>query len=181
MTRRSQVAFAAGFAGALALGWLGFPSLRYVAADQPLRFSHRVHTSEATGFGCTDCHAIRADGEFAGIPPLSTCAACHAEAVGSSPEEKRLVEEFVKPGREIPWRVYSRQPDNVRFPHAPHVQGARLACERCHGAHGTSDTLAAFEADPISGYARGLVTMDECEDCHRERGRGAQACIGCHR
>lgn len=181
MTRRAQVAFLAGLAAALAFGWLGFPRLRYVTADQPLPFSHRVHTSEATGLACQDCHAVRANGEFGGIPPLATCAGCHADPIGTSAGEKRLVEDFVRPGREIPWHVYARQPDNVRFPHAPHVTRAQIPCEGCHGAHGTGEALVAFETDRISGYARGLATMDECERCHRERGRGPLACIGCHR
>jgi hypothetical protein len=181
MNRRSLAAFAIGLAAALAAGWLAFPRWLYVSADQPLSFNHRLHTSDATGFACADCHAVRADGEFAGIPPVESCAACHAEPVGATAAEKRLVEEFVKPGREIPWRVYARQPDNVRFPHAPHVRRAKLSCESCHGAHGTSETLVAFQADRVSGYARGLITMDRCESCHRETGRGPLACIGCHR
>ncbi|HEY6555302.1 MAG TPA: menaquinone reductase multiheme cytochrome c subunit QrcA [Vicinamibacteria bacterium] len=181
MTRRSPIAFLVGLTGALAFGWLGLPHLRFVAADQPLQFSHRVHTSEATGLACADCHSFRANGEFAGIPPLATCSGCHADPIGTSPDEKRLVEEFVKTGREIPWHVYSRQPDNVRFPHAPHVTEARIPCESCHGAHGTSESLFRFETNRVSGYARGLATMGACEGCHRERGRGATACIGCHR
>jgi hypothetical protein len=181
MNPRPSAAFATGLAAALAVGWLAFPRWRYVSADQPLSFDHRVHTSDTTGFGCVDCHPIRPDGEFAGIPTVATCAACHAEAIGTTAAEQRLVEEFVKPGREIPWQVYARQPDNVRFPHAPHVQRAKLACDRCHGPHGASETLVAFQADRVSGYARGLLGMDECESCHREAGRGPLACIGCHR
>jgi hypothetical protein len=181
MTRRSAVAALLGLASALALGWGGFPRLLYVAADQPLPFSHQVHTSEAAGLGCSDCHSFRADGSFAGIPPLATCAGCHAEPIGTSAGERRLVDEFVARGREIPWRVYSRQPANVHFPHAPHVTRAGIACERCHGGHGASATLAAFEENRISGYARGVTSMAECEGCHRERGRGARSCLGCHR
>jgi hypothetical protein len=181
MTRRAQAAFLAGFAAALAFGWLAFPRLRYVNTDQPLDFSHAVHTSEATGLGCADCHSVAEDGRFTGIPRLETCANCHSEPIGAAPGEKRLVDEFVDRGREIPWLVYSRQPDNVRFPHAPHVGRAEIACERCHGAHGTSESLARVETNRISGYSRGALTMDECESCHRERGRGALACLGCHR
>jgi len=181
MTRRSWLVFLAALVPALAFGWLGFPRLLYVAADQPLQFSHRTHASEAIGLTCEDCHAFRADAEFAGIPTLAKCADCHSEPIGDSAEEKRLVDEFVKPGREIPWHVYARQPDNVRFPHAAHVKRAGIACDGCHGAHGVSATLVAFESDRVSGYARGLATMDECEACHRERGRGTLACIGCHR
>ena len=103
----------------------GFPRLLYARAEQPLRFSHKTHASEQAGLGCADCHPIAEDGRFAGIPRVDNCAACHAEPQGETTDEKRLVEEYVKPAREIPWLVYSRQPENVRFPHAVHVKRAR--------------------------------------------------------
>jgi menaquinone reductase, multiheme cytochrome c subunit len=178
---RSAAVFVAGLAGALAFGWLGFPHLLYVAADQPVQFSHAVHTSDAAGLSCADCHSFRVDGTFGGIPPVSACGDCHGETIGSSAEEKRLVEEYVKPGREIRWRVYARQPDNVFFPHAPHVKKAGIACETCHAGHGQSPSLVAFESDRVSGYARHLMMMSECEGCHRRRHQGTLACVGCHR
>jgi hypothetical protein len=178
---RPLAAFLAGLVPALAFGWLGFPRLLHVAAEQPLQFSHQVHTSEATGLGCDDCHGFRSDGELAGIPSAASCAGCHAEPIGDSTEERRLVEEFVAPCREIPWLAYSRQPDHVYFPHFAHVTSAGLACEDCHGPHGASASLAAVEIDRITGYARGQIRMGECEECHRESGRGTLACIGCHR
>jgi hypothetical protein len=177
---RGRAVFLAGAVAALAFGWLGFPRVRYVAAEQPLQFSHAVHASDA-GLACADCHSVRDDGGFTGIPGVARCAECHAEPMGESAEEKRLVEEYVKPEREIPWRVYARQPDNVHFPHAPHVKGAGIPCETCHGAHGASASLAAFESERVSGYSRGVLTMQACEDCHHSRGQGAVACIGCHK
>ena len=181
MTRRGLVFFSAGLACALALGWLAFPRLLYARAEQPLRFSHRTHVSDKTGFGCADCHPLGEDGRFAGIPRLDNCAGCHAEPQGDSAEEKRLVEEYVKPGREIPWRVYARQPENVRFPHAVHVKRAGLACERCHGPHGASDALPAQETNRITGYSRGLARMSECESCHAQDHRERTACLACHK
>jgi hypothetical protein len=181
MTRRGLVFFSAGLALALALGWLAFPRLLYARAEQPLRFSHKTHVSDKTGFGCADCHPLGEDGRFAGIPRLDSCAGCHAEPQGDSAEEKRLVEEYVKPGREIPWRVYARQPENVRFPHAVHVKRAGLACERCHGPHGSSDALPAQETNRITGYSRQLAKMSECEGCHTEHQRERTACLACHK
>jgi len=179
MKRRTLGFFVAGLAVALALGWLGFPRLLFARAEQPLRFSHKTHA--ATGSGCADCHPIGADGRFAGIPRVETCAACHAEPQGKSADEKRLVEDYVKPGREIPWLVYSRQPDNVRFPHAVHVKRAGIACERCHGAHGASDALPALETNRITGYSRDLATMNDCESCHAQRLHERTACLACHK
>ncbi len=192
MNRRALLAFGAGFAATLALGWLGLPAFLYARAEQPAAFNHKLHTSQA-GLACPDCHAIRADGSFTGIPTLAKCAECHAEPLGSSAAEKRLVEEFVKPGREIPWRVYARQPDNVRFPHAVHVGRGGIACERCHGSHGASEMLRPFETNRISGYSRDIwgpslsrlgrrpgagMKMSDCEDCHAP---ARTSCLACHR
>jgi hypothetical protein len=196
MNRRALTSFAAGLLLALALGWLGLPRLLYARLDQPLRFSHRIHSSQKTGYGCQDCHTLGADGRFSGIPGVASCAGCHAEPQGSTADEKRLVEEYVKPGREIPWHVYARQPDNVHFSHAVHVKQAGIACERCHGPHGESDTLRPFETNRLSGYGRDIwgptisrlgrarwqgMKMSDCEGCHAERGRPRTSCLACHR
>jgi hypothetical protein len=181
MTRRALLFFSAGLTFALVLGWAGFPRLLYARAEQPLRFSHRTHASDKTGFGCADCHAIGEDGRFAGIPRLDNCAACHSEPQGESEDEKKLVEEYVAQGREIPWLVYSRQPENVRFPHAVHVKRGGLACERCHGEHGTSEALPAHETNRITGYSRTLTKMSDCESCHAEHFDARTACLACHK
>lgn len=196
MNRRSLLAFAAGLLLALAAGWLGLPRLLYARAEQPLEFSHQRHASEATGLGCQDCHSLRADGSFSGLPPLTSCSGCHSEALGQTEAEKRLVDEYVKPGREIPWLVYSRQPENVRFPHAAHVKRAGIACERCHHGHGASATLRPQQTNRISGYSRDIwgpslarfggggpsgMKMSDCESCHAREGRGASSCLACHK
>jgi len=196
MSRRALLAFSAGLALALALGWLGLPRLLYARSEQPLRFSHRTHTSDKVGSTCADCHPFDAEGRFAGIPKIESCSGCHAEPQGPSEEEKRLVEEYVKPGREIPWRVYARQPDNVHFPHAVHVTREKIACERCHGPHGTTDSLRPYEENRLSGYSRDVwgpslarvgrepwqgMKMSDCESCHAQRGRGRTACLACHK
>jgi hypothetical protein len=196
MNRRTLLAFSGGLALALAVGWLGLPRLLYARSEQPLRFSHKTHASEKTGFACADCHGFEPDGRFAGIPRLESCAACHSEPQGTSDDEKRLVEEFVKPSREIPWRVYARQPENVHFPHAPHVKRAAIACERCHGPHGTTDALRPYEENRVSGYSRDVwgpslsrlgrapwqgMKMSDCESCHAQHGREHTACLDCHK
>jgi hypothetical protein len=181
MKHRTLLFFSLGLGLALALGWVAFPRLLYARAEQPLRFSHRTHASEKTGFGCADCHPIGEDGRFAGIPGIDNCSACHSEPQGETEAEKRLVEEFVKPGHDIPWLVYSRQPENVRFPHATHVKRAGIACERCHGPHGASEALPVHETNRITGYSRDLRKMSDCEGCHAEHFRERTACLACHK
>jgi len=196
MNRRALLAFATGLVAAAALGWAALPTLLYARAEQPLRFSHRTHTSDKVGSKCEDCHGFEKDGRFAGVPRLETCAACHSAAQGTSAEEKRLVEDYVKPGREIPWRVYARQPEHVFFPHAVHAKRAGLACERCHGSHGQTDALRPYESNRVTGESgdvwgpsssrlrnppgRGMK-MSDCEGCHAAHGRAHTACLACHK
>ncbi len=195
MRHRSLLTFGAGFAATLAFGWLAFPHALYRKLDQPLQFSHRLHTGDKVGLACDECHALAADGRFSGIPRVEKCAACHAEPQGKTADEQRLVAEYVKPGREVAWRVYARQPQNVHFPHAPHLRLADLKCERCHGPHGGTDSLRPFEPNRVSGYSRDVwgrsmtrlaragwegMKMDDCSRCHRQRAV-KESCLTCHK
>jgi len=179
MKHAGLVVFAVGFASALAAGWAGLPRVLYRTEAQPVGFSHKVHAGEKVGMACNDCHAITDAGHFGGIPKIDKCAGCHAEPVTTSADEKRLVERFVKPGREVPWGVYARQPQNVRFSHAIHQNLAKLKCEQCHGQHGTSDKLPLVRVNRISGYAH-TMKMSECEQCHAEK-RVGTTCQSCHK
>jgi menaquinone reductase, multiheme cytochrome c subunit len=191
---RGVLMFFAGFAAALAIGWVGFPYALYERIEQPLQFNHRVHTEDA-GMACADCHAFADDGRFAGIPATASCAMCHVAPLGESEAERVLVEEYLEPGREIEWLVYSRQPVNVYFPHAQHVNGAGLDCETCHGPHGASESLRPFERNRLSGYSRDVwgsrlsrvgmsewegAKMVDCSRCHRDLGV-TESCLTCHK
>jgi hypothetical protein len=192
---RGKALFLAGALAALAAGWAGFPRVIYRSQRQPVNFSHKVHTEKA-GSKCDDCHAFRDDGSFAGIPTLDKCAGCHSAPMGTTAEEKSFIDRFVTPNREPEWLSYARQPENVYFPHIAHVKGAGLACERCHGAHGATDSLRPFEQDRVGGYSRdiwgrpkgagllpvseGGMRMDDCVDCHRQKGL-SHSCMDCHK
>jgi hypothetical protein len=192
---RSFLMFFAGIGLMLCVGWLALPLALYKSVDQPVQFSHRLHTGESVGLTCENCHSFREDGSFTGTPSLEQCANCHATQLGSSDEEKKLVDLYVTPQREIPWLVYARQPDNVFFSHIHHVNGAGLACDRCHGPHGTTDHLRPLQVNRISGYSRDIwgaslagfhteswegMKMDDCIRCHDRNGR-TDSCIDCHK
>ncbi len=178
---RGQIAFFAGLLVALALGWRGFPLVLFRQAQQPVDFSHKIHTEKA-GAKCDDCHSLRADGSFAGVPALDKCSGCHAQAMGTSAKEKRFIDQYVTPNREPVWQSYAHQPENVHFSHAAHIKLAHLDCAQCHGAEGQSDTLGAARIDRISGYSGSshFQDMQACEDCHRQRG-AANSCLACHK
>lgn len=192
---RGGLLFSAGVALSLGFGWYAFPQLLYKRAAQPLQFNHEIHMGEKAGMSCQDCHSVRDDGTFSGIPVIEKCAPCHAQPLGTTEAEKILVEQYVTPGKEIMWHVYSRQPDNVFFPHAVHLNNAKLKCEDCHGDHGKTKALRSYEENRVSGYSRdiwgpsiGRVTsqkrpgmkMDDCVDCHNEKNVQA-GCLACHK
>jgi hypothetical protein len=177
-----KIIFLTGALAALGAGWAGFPRALYSSRPQPVEFSHKVHADKA-GTACEDCHALRADGSFAGIPAFEKCTGCHAAAMGTSAAEKAFIDGYVTPGREPVWESYARQPENVYFPHAAHLKLAKLKCERCHGGHGATDKPRPVEIDRISGYSRDVwrgMKMDDCVACHREQ-HLEHSCLDCHK
>lgn len=171
--------FLVGVLSALGAGWAGFPRLVYKTVPQPVNFSHKVHAEKA-GSKCEDCHALRPDGTFAGIPALEKCAGCHAAPMGSTSAEKAFIDQYVTPGREPQWADYARQPENVYFSHAAHIRRGQVKCEACHGNMGASDGLPPYSEDRFSGYSRQTMGMDTCIECH-QRNRMVDNCLECHK
>jgi len=176
-------------------GWLLFPKLLYSKKEQPFNFNHALHTSE-TG-SCDTCHYLREDGSFNGIPDLASCMECHEEEpMGDTEDERIFCEEYVANEKEVPWFVYSKQPDCVFFSHAAHIQGAGMDCESCHGYIGESEECRPYEENRITGYSRDIwgkniwgikkhswdrMKMDDCAKCHKEETGSQGACFQCHK
>ncbi|MDJ0782339.1 MAG: cytochrome c3 family protein [Desulfosarcinaceae bacterium] len=196
--------FIIGFFAAAILGWVVFPKVLYSTQYQPIDFSHAEHV-EMVDEGCESCHYLREDGSFSGVPTLAECIDCHEEINGDSEDERIFYEEYVAKDREVPWLVYSRQPDCVFFSHAAHIVGAEMECATCHGDIGESDSLKPYQENRITGYSRDIwgyniagfkrntwdrMKMDDCSDCHQEAGGVAHsssvqtqrgACFVCHK
>ncbi len=194
--------FILGLAASLVVGWVVFPKLLYSQKSQPFDFNHALHMEEVDN-GCESCHFFREDGSFSGSPRLAQCVACHEDVQGVSEDEKIFVENYVVEDREVPWLVYSKQPDCVFFSHAAHVKGAGMDCAVCHGPIGESDHLKVYEENRISGYSRDIwgknisgikrnswdrMKMDDCAECHMETtGRTSSVqtkkdgCFVCHK
>ena len=147
-------AFAVGFMSHLFLGWVIFPPLLYSEKQQPIDFSHKLHVGEVGE--CEGCHYFREDGSFSGIPKLENCLECHEEQIGEHLEEEKLVKEYVEPGKEIPWLIYSRQPQCVFFSHAAHVKMAEMECATCHGPIGDSDHVRPYQYNRLTLYSRDI-------------------------
>jgi hypothetical protein len=193
--------FVGGLIVALIVGWVAYPALLYSERSQPLHFSHASHGPDSSaGMECEECHSFYEDGSFSGIPKLTKCMECHEDPefpLSEDPQEIKLLTEYVKPLKEIPWLVYSRQPDCVYFPHIAHVKMAHIECNLCHGDFGTRDTPPVYKVNRISRYSIDIwgrnisgykknpwdrMKMDDCADCHRERGKERNnACFVCHK
>lgn len=201
--------FLAGLIGALIVGWVFFPMALYSKQEQPINFNHALHLNPEKVFGiegetqaerCQACHAFQKDGTYSGIPKLSKCTECHDDPespLGDSPEEKRFLTEYVAKGKEVPWKIYSRQPDCVYFDHASHVKMAGIECKTCHGPFAENTTLPPYEENRLTGYSRNIwgksiagikknswdkMKMDDCANCHAEMGQEQNnACFVCHK
>lgn len=142
------------------------------AVDQPIEFPHRHHVHDV-GLDCTFCHSNAEKGAYATIPNVETCSACHVrQQTDGSPEEAKLREQYVKPGKTIPWNRLYRVPGDVYFSHERHVAVGGVECQECHGP------IDQFD-EPPSRPLRDL-TMEFCLDCHVESGQ-TQDCLLCHR
>ncbi len=170
-----MVFFLLGFIGALVVGWVVFPNLLYSQKAQPLNFNHVAHNSE----DCESCHTLLADGTYGGIPKLERCKECHESAQGSSEAEAKLISDYIEKNKEVPWKVYAWQPDNVYFSHAPH-KGQGLECTRCHRDVSKEEKLPTYRENLITGYSKNTMKMTECEECHAQKGT-SNSCEICHK
>ena len=165
--------FLIGFLGvcvpSLALTALGIIHFGSRSVKQPVEFNHRKHVAEL-GIACDACHSDYEKETFAGLPKADVCAACHAEAQGSSEEERALVEKL-KRGETLEWKRLFAQPPHVFYSHRRHVKVAKIACATCHG--GIADTTSP------PGKVRNLA-MEDCIECHRNS-KVSVACTTCHR
>ncbi len=194
--------FFIGLIASLILGWIIYPKLLYSQKKQPIDFNHAIHM-DLVDDGCESCHFFREDGSYSGVPKLAQCIDCHEEVQGETENEAVFVQEYVQKQKEVPWLVYSRQPDCVFFSHVVHVKTAQIDCTQCHGHIGESTNLKIYEENRITGYSRDIwgknmsgykknswdrMKMDDCAECHaKEKGMESSvqtkkdACFVCHK
>jgi hypothetical protein len=169
------VMFFAGLILALIFGWVVFPNILFSQKTQPFNFSHIAHQDSA----CEDCHSFREDGSYTGIPKIDKCKECHEAQMGETEDERILVEEYIQKNKEIPWRVYAWQPDNVYFSHAPHKAKA-VKCVACHRDVTKEVKDPIYREDRLTGYSMNTMRMEACEKCHVER-HVSNECGMCHK
>jgi hypothetical protein len=191
-----------GLVMALSLGWWVFPSLLFSEKRQPVAFSHKTHLEEA-GQSCTDCHFLREDGSFSGIPKAAVCENCHTGALGETQAELDYIENYVEQAKEVQWFVHQKQPDNVFFSHAAHSsqtcgschtdfaadsETPEALCMQCHLSTAELDKRPAYRENRLTGYSKTTMKMQQCEACHahpshygEEGAEANNACYTCHK
>ncbi len=140
-----------------AMAWVRTPNAdrRFAPVAQPIAFDHRIHVT-GQGIDCRYCHFEVERAAMAGLPPSTTCVACHS-AVWMRSSALALVRHSVATGRPLQWnRVYAL-PDFVYFNHAIHVNKG-VGCESCHGR--VDRMGAVYQAVPL--------TMAWCVSCHTD-------------
>ncbi len=137
-----------------------------VGPEQPLPFSHRVHSGDR-GISCFFCHHDADRSPKAGMPSVAKCLLCHNVIVRQLPPIQRL-HGYYDRREPIPWvRVY-RLPDHAHFNHELHL-AAGVDCGKCHGDVKGMDRIV--QVMPME--------MGFCVDCHREE-EAPVNCLTCH-
>jgi hypothetical protein len=146
--RRLAIAvFAVSFCAAAAIGFVT-GQFRSPSVDQPIAFNHRKHV----------------------IDNQLGCSTCHAEPLGKSAGEAKLVK-MLKEQQPLVWKSLFQEPLHVFFSHRRHVVKAGIRCERCHGNF-------ALTTSPPRRVRR--LKMADCIGCHEERNVSVD-CTTCHR
>ncbi len=146
--------------------------VRAEPVTQPIAFNHAIHLDDA-GLECLACHTRAATDVSAGIPGKAVCLDCHdIDEEGGSHTEKDKLFAFEDTDGDIPWgRVAVTKPD-VFFSHRRHVTSGKLDCLECH------PDQAELDAPPPT--AQLVMAMDDCIECHQQRGV-SEDCLACHR
>lgn len=187
--------FILGLVVALVIGWWIFPDLMFKEIQQPVAFKHASHEM----LECADCHYLRDDGSFSGIPNTESCVSCHEISQGDSAAEAAYLENYAVKGKEVPWQVHQKQPDNVFFSHAAHSlescqqmgchaewESEADLCIQCHPSVEDLDKPIPYLENRLTGYSKSTMKMWECERCHANPSHlgmtnANNACYTCHK
>ena len=142
------------------------PPAADIGPEQPIPFSHRVHTG-VKNIQCEFCHPYVDKSRFPGLPPVEKCLYCHNHIIANHPWIKKE-HEYYDTKTPTPWRKVNYVAEHVFFNHKRHIK-KEIACEKCHGAVETMDRL---KAEPFR--------MGFCIGCHREMKANLGCWLACH-
>lgn len=133
-----------------------------------------------------------------------------SESDANKKYELEYVVKYLLMGKEVPWKTYQYQPDNVFFSHKAHAglnigelakkikaheldlsgvvaadvfkdTDAETNCALCHPKGiGMSDVAPPVSQNILTGYSKTTMKMWQCEKCHAQN-NVVNACHVCHK
>lgn len=143
-----------------------FPPAADIGPEQPIAFSHRIHTG-VKEIQCRFCHPYVDRSAFPGIPPVEKCLYCHNYIIANHPQIQKEHEYFNRK-TPTPWVKVNTIPEHVFFNHQRHIK-KEIDCRECHGRVETMDRLK--DANFQMGF---------CIDCHRLKQANLDCWLACH-
>lgn len=138
-----------------------------IGPEQPIPFSHRVHTTDKN-ISCYMCHEGALNSARAGVPPLETCLLCHSRIIIHHPEIEKLRAHYTEK-RPVEWKKVYNLPDFVYFNHSVHIF-RKIDCSECHGNVKQMDRIEQAQE----------FKMNFCIECHKKN-NATTDCFTCHR
>jgi len=137
-----------------------------IGAEQPIPFSHRVH-SGVKEIQCQFCHPYVGASNHPGLPPVEKCLYCHNHIIANHPQIQKE-HWYFNNGVPVPWRKVNTLAEHVLFNHQRHIR-KQLACRECHGAVEAMDRLKGR-----------YFYMEFCIACHRQKKANLDCWLACH-
>lgn len=154
------------FFAAIFLYLFYFPSGSDIGAEQPIPFSHRVH-SGVKEIQCRFCHPYVDRSTHPGLPPVEKCLYCHKYIIANHPQIQK-VHRYFNNQIPVPWQKANYLAEHVLFNHQRHIRKS-LECRECHGAIETMDRIKGR-----------YFYMEFCITCHRQRKANVDCWLACH-
>jgi c(7)-type cytochrome triheme protein len=147
-------------------------------------YSKFLHSSpKHAGLGCISCHARSDNSATPRFPGHSACTSCHLGQYTTPAIPMCLICHTDTSGNKPPLRGFPaafKEPFNVRFDHAQHMQGPARPKNGCDGCHGTPINRGVALSIPANSAAHNV-----CYSCHTPTsqsllGKEIGSCGVCH-
>jgi hypothetical protein len=161
--------FIIGLSGLLIVLFLFFfytPPQANIGAEQPIPFSHRVH-SGVKNIQCRFCHPYVERSLHPGLPPVEKCLYCHKYIIARHPQ---ILKEhrYFDTQTPTPWVKANYLPEHVVFNHQRHIK-RKFDCSECHGQVETMDRVKGK-----------FFRMGFCVTCHQKNNANLGCWLSCH-
>jgi hypothetical protein len=137
-----------------------------IGAEQPIPFSHRVH-SGVKNIQCQYCHPYVSYSRHPGLPPVEKCLHCHKYIIARHPWILKE-HEYYNTRTPSPWRKANYLAEHVLFNHQRHIR-KEILCKECHGAVETYDRIKGEH-----------FYMGFCIECHQKKNANLDCWLACH-